>query len=286
MNYGRRNALLVVVALLGLSALALGASASPSGAAADSTPPVIQTNLNTGFVVGSVVQQGTPDWNYSAVQEFIKWTVSDNSAAICGFEVNTVTGDDVERVIADPVQRYTPTPYVDQLVVVADEYSGQEGDSEDAQAGWSLEATDCANNATKRMIRSKFELLEENNFSEFEGARGSITYNGTWSSVTCACASQAAMKKTSAKGASFTYTDYWNRDDHLGLVMAKGPSRGSADVYVDGVKVATVNTYSTTVQNRVIVYDRWMAEGTHTVKVVNLATSGHGRIDLDAVLNS
>jgi hypothetical protein len=154
------------------------------------------------------------------------------------------------------------------------EYSGQEGASGDAFYGWSVQATDCANNATKRMVWSKPEILEENNYSIYEGTHGTITYAGSWSTVTCACASRGAMKKTSARGASFTYTDYWNRDDHLGLVMARGPGRGSADVYVDGRKVATVNTYATTTQNRVIVYDKWMSAGTHTRRAREPGDSG------------
>ena len=66
--------------------------------------------------------------------------------------------------------------------------------------------------------------------------------------------------------------------------MAKGPGRGQADVFVDGVKTATINTYAQANSNRVIVYDKWMLAGVHTVKVVNKATAGHPRIDLDAVL--
>lgn len=67
--------------------------------------------------------------------------------------------------------------------------------------------------------------------------------------------------------------------------MEKAPNRGSADVYVDGVKKATVNTYSSTTAHRVIVWQTVLAAGAHVVKVVNRATAGHPRIDLDAVLN-
>ena len=46
---------------------------------------------------------------------------------------------------------------------------------------------------------------------------------------------------------------------------------------------ATVNLYSASYLARQIVYAaNWTWNGTHTLKVVNLATSGHPRIDVDA----
>ena len=271
--------------------LAVAAVAMPSASASgDTTPPVIKTNTNAGFVVGSTISATNytdDDWSndYASVQEYINYTVTDNSGRICDFKVNTITEEGWENLVAEPVQSYQPTPYTAQFVGWNDTYWGQIGDTEDSQAGWTLSANDCGN-ATTVMVPNKPAVIEENNYSNAVGEDGSISYAGTWSNVSCACASGGSMRRTSAKGASFTFTDYWHRDDHAGLVMAQGPSRGSADVYVDGKKVATVNTYSATNQNRVIVFDRWMSEGTHTIKVVNLATSGHPRIDLDAALNN
>jgi hypothetical protein len=282
----RRATSFAVAATTSLLAALLAVAAPSASAAGDVTAPVIKANASAGFVVGSTLTAET--WGsepYYEAQMYFNYTVTDNLGAICGVTVSTVSGENTEQVVDQPVESYTATPYSGRFVGWMDEYSGQEGDSGGALYGWAVEATDCANNAVKRMVWSKPEILEENNYTVFEGDRGNITYAGNWSTVTCACASRGAMKKTSAKGASFTYTDYWNRDDHVGLVMAKGPGRGSAAVYIDGTKIATVNTYATTTQNRVIVYDKWMAAGTHTVRVVNLATSGHSRIDIDAVLN-
>ena len=94
------------------------------------------------------------------------------------------------------------------------------------------------------------------------------------------------MRRTTVKNASAIFTRTYERDDHVALVMAKGPARGKFDVYVDGVKKSTVDTYAATNTNRVIVWDTWMAAGKHTVKVVNLATTNRPRIDLDAVLTN
>lgn len=68
----------------------------------------------------------------------------------------------------------------------------------------------------------------------------------------------------------------------LAVVMAKGPNRGQAAVFVDGVKVATANTYSATSVNRTVVWRQTLSSAPHSLRVVNLATAGHPRIDVDA----
>ena len=52
---------------------------------------------------------------------------------------------------------------------------------------------------------------------------------------------------------------------------------------MDGTLKATVNTNSATNRSRIIVWQASIPSGTHKVKVVNSATKGHPRIDLDAV---
>lgn len=52
------------------------------------------------------------------------------------------------------------------------------------------------------------------------------------------------------------------------------------------VKKVTVDTYSKTAINRTIVYQVALpGTATRTAKIVNLATAGHPRIDLDAPIN-
>jgi len=52
------------------------------------------------------------------------------------------------------------------------------------------------------------------------------------------------------------------------------------------VQKVTVDTYSKTPINRTIVYQVALpGTATHTGKIVNLATAGHPRIDLDATIN-
>jgi hypothetical protein len=114
-----------------------------------------------------------------------------------------------------------------------------------------------------------------------------VTSSGSWSTGTCTCASGGTQKFTSQAGASVSITRSYEAGSHFALVMAKGPGRGTATVFVDGTQVASVNTYAAGGnKNRIIVLDRVMTGGQHTVKVVNKATAGHPRIDVDAFLVS
>jgi len=107
-----------------------------------------------------------------------------------------------------------------------------------------------------------------------------VSYGGTWTSVSNTYASGGSLKYATAKGATASYTF---TGSSISWVAYRGPNRGSADVYIDGVHKATVNLYSGTYYARQIVYAAsWGSNGTHTIKIVCLGTSGHPRIDVDA----
>ena len=68
----------------------------------------------------------------------------------------------------------------------------------------------------------------------------------------------------------------------IAWVTRQDSAHGSAKVYVDGVLKATINTQSSAARNRVIAYKfEWATAGAHTLRIVNVATSGHPRISVD-----
>jgi hypothetical protein len=65
-------------------------------------------------------------------------------------------------------------------------------------------------------------------------------------------------------------------------IEAKGPARGKAKIYDDGVYVKTIDAYASANTNRVLRWDKRISgSSNHTIKVVNLATPGRPRIDVD-----
>jgi hypothetical protein len=135
-------------------------------------------------------------------------------------------------------------------------------------------ATDGAGNTSGWVYGASFEPLLSQQTS------GAVTYGGTWHAASNTYASGGSLEYTTASGASatFTFTGYG-----VSWVAYRGPNRGSAAIYLDGIYRATVKLYSASYHARQIVYAaNWGANGTHTLKIVNLATSGHPRIDVDA----
>jgi hypothetical protein len=107
-----------------------------------------------------------------------------------------------------------------------------------------------------------------------------VSYTGTWGTTTSSACYGGSLKYTYNAGASSTYSF---NGSAAAWVAYKGPNRGSAQVYIDGVLTATVNLYASTTSAKPVVYAfNWSTNGAHTIRVVNLATPGHARIDVDA----
>ena len=112
----------------------------------------------------------------------------------------------------------------------------------------------------------------------------SITYMGTWTPASCAACLGGTASSTSAQGATavFTASDV----QIMGIVATLGPNQGAAKVYVDGIYKTTIYTKSSTTKMRRMIYTvAWTTPGSHTVKLENLASSGHPKFDLDGVVD-
>lgn len=110
-------------------------------------------------------------------------------------------------------------------------------------------------------------------------ASTAITYRGTWKWSKATSYWGGKAKFATARGASATLT-FTGRQ--VAWLARKGPGHGKANVYVDGVRVTTVNLYSTTAAYKQIVFTRKFATvGKHRVKIVVVGTAGHPRVTLD-----
>jgi GH25 family lysozyme M1 (1,4-beta-N-acetylmuramidase) len=137
-----------------------------------------------------------------------------------------------------------------------------------------LRASDVAGNLSTWAYGPTFRALRTQQSSS------SVKFSGTWYTAKSSSYSGGSTKYTKSKGASasFTFTG-----SSIAWASSKSSARGSADVYLDGVYRATVSLYSTSYKARQVVFAfDWGTSGTHTIKIVNRATSGHPRIDVDA----
>jgi subtilisin family serine protease len=118
--------------------------------------------------------------------------------------------------------------------------------------------------------------------SRYQESTSLATYHGTWGTSSSSSYSGGKTRFASTAGA---YVSFGINARSLALVMPKGPTRGWFKVYVDGALVKSISLNSATVKNRQVVFAKnWSSVGLHTIKVVVSGTSGHPRVDLDAVI--
>jgi manganese oxidase len=140
-----------------------------------------------------------------------------------------------------------------------------------------VRSTDKAGNISTFAVGEKFlvGLAQE--------TAASVAYTGTWSTQALAAASGGSMRYASAAGrvARFSFSGI-----RAAWIAARGPNRGKADVYVDGVKVATVDLWASAQQLKRIVYVASVPAGSHVLEVRVLGTRRAGatgaRVDVDA----
>ena len=87
-----------------------------------------------------------------------------------------------------------------------------------------------------------------------------------------------AKTKAATAVYNFTGTD-------VAWVSSRGPKRGKAKVYIDGVLRTTVDLKSTTAKSSVIVFAAdGLAAGPHTIKIYVKGTAGRPRVDVDGFI--
>jgi ribosomal protein L35AE/L33A len=117
--------------------------------------------------------------------------------------------------------------------------------------------------------------------SQYSEASSRVTYRGTWSRATATSYLGGALRWSSTRGATATFS-FTGRG--FTWIAAKGPTRGSADVYVNGTHVKTISLYASSVSTRQVVYNRsWSTSATRTVVIRVRGTAGHVRVDLDGL---
>ena len=109
----------------------------------------------------------------------------------------------------------------------------------------------------------------------------SIAYTGTWRTASAADYSGGSLKYASAAGASASLA-FSGRA--ISWVTNLRPNTGEVEVWIDGVKAATVDTMAATTSFRQVAFSRsWSSYGAHTIKLVIVGTAGRPYADFDAL---
>ncbi len=283
-----RGFLVIATATVGLT---LGTQVTFAQAAWDQTPPVLTVPVKPAFVVGNILAApdipppgGDPtDLFTNGIDQLLTWSATDNVGV--SYYATSLIIPACELPVTDPgVQPRRP----DTCSATGTDYDGEFGCGSCFPLGFLVTASDQQGNATTKAIPLHLRVTQENNAAGVDAVSpyGRFTYTGTWSTTNCLCFLQGHAARTSSYGARATFTRTYEQGDHVALVMAKGPGRGRAAIRVDGIVVSTIDTFASVNTNRVVVFERMMSAGTHTVSITNLATAGRPRIDLDAAMTN
>ncbi|MEU3984848.1 N-acetylmuramoyl-L-alanine amidase [Streptomyces sp. NPDC026672] len=137
---------------------------------------------------------------------------------------------------------------------------------------WSLRAYDWAGNYRTASPSFTPLVLQET----------SAVKSGSWSARSSSSYLGGKSYSSGSKGASLTWT-FTGRS--AAWVVSRASTSGQAYVYVDGVKVSTVDLKSATTSYRQAIWTKsWSSSAKHTVKIVVVGTSGRPTITTDGLV--
>lgn len=141
---------------------------------------------------------------------------------------------------------------------------------------YSIAAVDGAGNKSAALVGMAFRMHRA------QEDDADVTYTGDWDLGNDPDASGGAFafSTTAHARASFSFTGFG-----IAWAAVRGPSHGSASVYLDGNLIAVVDLHASTHQERRIVFShRWGQSGAHRITIINRGTSGHSHVSVDALL--
>lgn len=137
---------------------------------------------------------------------------------------------------------------------------------------WNMTAFDFAGNAGSASGSFTPVILQET----------AAVKSGTWATRSSTSYLGGKSYSSGAKNASLTWT-FTGRS--ASWVVSRASTSGQAYIYVDGVKVATVDLKSSTAMYRHAIWTKnWTTSAAHTVKIVVVGTSGRPAITTDGLV--
>lgn len=139
-------------------------------------------------------------------------------------------------------------------------------------ATWSMQAFDYAGNSRTASASYTPVILQET----------SAVKSGSWTTRSSTSYLGGKSYSSGSKSASLSWT-FTGRS--ASWVVSRASTSGQAYVYVDGVKVSTVDLKSSTTLYRQAIWTKtWAGSAKHTVKIVVVGTSGRPTITTDGLV--
>jgi len=277
----RRRVLVAFVAL----ATGIGIALVPTlrASAVPVAPPTIEASV--GFVVGSVVAHDwlpADPWGAGYADGYIEVAVDD-------LEDATAKAWSVEKEIAGgpPAIIASGTTASAQLTlpVYCTDYEDDFGGGSLQITDWTIKASNDGGANTLSLPAGMDITQEDGTNARNVAVVGTVTTKGKWRTADCNCYLAGSTLRNAKLKNWMEFTATVVDGQRIAVVMPMFAKAGVARFKLDGVMQADVDTYAAVRENRVIVWQTpVLTAGTHTIRIVNMATTGRPRIDVDAFL--
>ena len=151
------------------------------------------------------------------------------------------------------------------------------------KSGWSKFAKHYVNNVMAIYKRTKIDKSSSTRGVRHYSERSSlIRYTGRWSRAEHAGYRGHAVRQAKHKGQKATFRFVGSQ---VAWNAPKGPTRGKAKVYIDGLYVKTVNLYAPRFDARSRIYTKAFAQsGAHAITIKVVGTKGRPVVAIDEFL--
>ncbi len=260
-------------------------AANPHPKAYDGTAPAFAVS-RPSFIIGRSIDAAAPpgancpDVSSNFVPLRWAWSGSDPISGIAGYDV-WVIGP----------QHIPPDKLVDQTQAKHFDFEGTNYDG-DCGGGtefevnyWVVARDNRANTAASGQVTGYLKAWQENGV-DATGAQPAVplTRSG-WAGATCTCYNNGRLLYSTLRGARLTYrVTTTNVGQVVGVVVDKNTNRGRLGISVDGGPTTTVATYASSPKHRVIVWQKPLSMGTHTLALTNMGSPSHPRVAIDSIL--
>jgi FG-GAP repeat len=217
----------------------------------DTTPPVV-TAPKTSVPVALKLSGSSPVVRAT-------WTATDAGAGIDHFDVALQTDGGAWVALAP-----TALTHSDKALASGHDYR------------FRVRGVDGVGNVSAFVMGTTFHL------TGYQDSTSTVTYTGKWNvgNSTSYAGGTTRFASTAGKTASLTFTGR-----EVVFAAPTGPTRGSANVYINGVFSKTISLFSSTTQaSTVIATWTYSTSATRTIKFVIVGTSGHARFDVDRIV--
>ena len=276
-----RRALVALVAMATGIGMALVPALRVNAVPAE--PPTVEASA--GFVVGSVVGQdwdpGIP-WGVGYAQGYLEVAVDDleeGTAQAWGVQ-RDYAGAPPEILVSGTTSSATLT-----LPISATDYEDDFGGGSFQITDWTVKASNGGGETVLSVPAGMDITQEDGTNARGISAIGTVTTKGKWRTADCNCYLAGSTLRNAKLKNWMEFTATVVDGQRIAVVMPMFAKAGVARFKLDGVMQADVDTYAAVRENRVIAWQTpVLTAGTHTIRIVNMATTGRPRIDVDAFL--